>query len=90
MRPFFVCLTVASLTSPVVTSAQIPEAIALLAVNAELFPKSARALAQLAMTYEAAGQKEKVIETYKKVLVVAPNERQARARLTALGAPPPA
>lgn len=66
------------------------EAIALLAVNAELFPKSARPLAQLAMTYEAAGQKEKAIETYKKVLEVAPNERQARARLTALGAPPPA
>lgn len=43
------------------------EAIALLAVNAELFPKSARPLAQLAMTYEAAGQKEKAIETYKKV-----------------------
>jgi tetratricopeptide (TPR) repeat protein len=66
------------------------EAIALLEVNAGLFPKSARTLAQLAMTYEAASQKDKAIETYKKVLEIAPNELQARARLAALGAPPPA
>jgi tetratricopeptide (TPR) repeat protein len=66
------------------------EALALLELNAELFPQSTRALNELAMAHEGAGHKDKAIELYKRVLVIAPNERQARARLTALGAPPPA
>jgi tetratricopeptide (TPR) repeat protein len=66
------------------------EAIALLEVNADLFPSSARVLSQLAATHETAGHKDKAIELYKRVLAIAPNDQQARRRLTALGAPPPA
>lgn len=81
--------SVSQAATTLVESAKVAEAIALLDVNAELFPKSARALNQLAAAHEAAGHKDAAIETYKKVLAVAPNDRQARTRLTALGAPPP-
>ena len=80
--------TVSQAATTLVERAKTAEAIALLEVNAELFPKSARALNQLAAAHEAAGHKDAAIEAYKKVLAVAPNDRQARQRLTALGAPP--
>jgi tetratricopeptide (TPR) repeat protein len=81
--------TVSQAAGTLVERGKTAEAIGLLEVNAELFPKSARALNQLAAAHEAAGHKDAAIEAYKKVLAVAPNDRQARARLTALGAPPP-
>jgi tetratricopeptide (TPR) repeat protein len=81
--------TVSQAATTLVERGKIAEAIALLEVNAELFPKSARALNQLAASHEAAGHKDAAIEAYRKVLAVAPNDRQARQRLTALGAPPP-
>jgi tetratricopeptide (TPR) repeat protein len=81
--------SVSQAAQTLVEGGKTAEAIALLDVNAELFPKSARALNQLAGAHEAAGHKDAAIETYKKVLTIAPNDRQARQRLTALGAPPP-
>jgi len=81
--------SVSQAATTLVESGKAAEAIALLDVNAELFPKSARTLNQLAAAHEAAGHKDAAIETYKKVLAIAPNDRQARTRLTALGAPPP-
>ena len=81
--------SVSQAATTLVESTKVAEAIALLDVNAELFPKSARTLNQLAGAHEAAGHKDAAIEAYKKVLAVAPNDRQARQRLTALGAPPP-
>ncbi|MGQ0538405.1 MAG: c-type cytochrome [Gemmatimonadaceae bacterium] len=64
------------------------EAVRLLEVNAEIFPQSPRTLAELGAAYEAAGNKEKAIAAYRRVLEIAPNEQQARRRLTALTVPP--
>jgi tetratricopeptide (TPR) repeat protein len=83
-------LTVSEASRTLVERGKTAEAIALLEANVEIFPKSARTLGQLAATHERAGNTEKAIELYKAVLVIAPNDPQARRRLTALGAPPPA
>lgn len=82
--------TVSEAARSLVERGKVAEAIALLEVNAEIFPQSTRTLGQLAMTHETAGNKDKAIEVYKRVLTIAPNDPQARRRLTALGAPPPA
>ncbi|MGH7713098.1 MAG: tetratricopeptide repeat protein [Gemmatimonadaceae bacterium] len=81
--------TVSEASRALVERGKTAEAIALLEVNAEIFPKSARTLAPLAAAHETAGHKEKAIELYKLVLTITPNDQQVRRRLTALGAPPP-
>lgn len=82
--------TVSEAARTLVERGKSDEAIALLQANTEFFPRSARVHAQLAQIHEAAGHKDQAIAAWKKVLEIAPNDRQARARLTALGAPPPA
>lgn len=81
--------TVSEAARSLVEAGETAEAIALLEVNAEFFPRSTRTLNQLAGAHETAGHKEKAIELYKAVLAIMPNDPQARRRLTALGAPPP-
>lgn len=72
-----------------VARGKVAEAVAILEVNVEHHAQSASAVGQLAAAYEVAGNRDKAIEAWRRVLSLAPNERQARQRLTALGAPPP-
>jgi len=64
------------------------DAIRILKLNAEQYPSSPRALEGLASGYEDAGQKDLAIETYRKLLEIEPENRNAKRHLGALqGAP---
>jgi hypothetical protein len=72
-----------------VARGKFAEAVAILEVNVEHNAQSASAVSQLAGAYEAAGNNDKAIQAWRRVLSLTPNDRLARQRLTALGAPPP-
>jgi len=63
---------------------QIPDAVRVFEKNAELFPQSLRALEGVASAYEATNQKDKAIATYKKMLAIDPQNRNAQRHLDAL------
>jgi len=64
------------------------DAIRILELNVEKYPQSPRALDALARSYEEAGQKDRAIEIYRKMLEMDPQNRNAQRRLEALqGAP---
>jgi hypothetical protein len=64
------------------------DAIRILELNVEKYPQSPRALDALARTYEEAGQKDRAIEIYRKMLEVDPQNRNAERRLEALQGTP--
>lgn len=64
------------------------DAIRILQLNVEQYPKSLRALEGLARAYEESGQKDQAIATYRKMLEIEPENRNAKRRLDELqGAP---
>src|SRR5262249_25478805 len=64
---------------------KLTEAILLLKVAVDLYPKSTDALDVLAEAYETNGQKDLAIATYKKSLEVNPQNANAREKLRKLG-----
>lgn len=60
------------------------EAIQVLRQNVEQNPQSLRALGELAKAYEAAGQKDRAAETYRKMLEIDPQNRNVQRLLDAL------
>lgn len=55
--------------------------------TAQQFASSASAAYELGRAYEAAGQRERAIEQYRRALALQPDHRQAQERLRALGQP---
>jgi tetratricopeptide (TPR) repeat protein len=60
------------------------DAIAILKLNVEEFPKSANAHEDLGEAYEKGGQKELAIASYKKALEIDPKNEDAKTRLSEL------
>jgi hypothetical protein len=65
------------------------DAIRVLEKNAEQFPQSLRALEALARGYEQTKQNDKAIATYRKMLEIDPENRNAQRRIDALQGTPP-
>ena len=63
------------------------EAIAMLELNQEFYPQSPSIDMMIAELHRQRGEKEKAIARYRMVLQKAPNNPQARQRLTELGVP---
>jgi Photosynthetic reaction centre cytochrome C subunit/Tetratricopeptide repeat len=63
---------------------KIPDAVRVFEKNAEIFPQSLRALEGVASAYEATNQNDKAIATYKKMLEIDPQNRNAQRHLDAL------
>ena len=63
------------------------EAIAMLELNQEFYPQSPAIDMMIAELHRQRGEKEKAIARYRMVLQKAPNNPQARQRLTELGVP---
>lgn len=59
-----------------------------LELNAQQFPNSTGVALELGRAYEAAGDRDRAIEQYRRVLAAQPNNRQAQERLRALGVQP--
>lgn len=68
---------------------KIPEAIAIMEMNAEFNPRSGTIPFELGGLYQRQGNREKAIAAYQKVLELQPQNQQARQRLTELGVRPP-
>src|SRR5262245_66611476 len=64
---------------------KLAEAILLLKVAVDLYPKSTDALNFLGEAYETNGQKDLAIATYKRSLEVNPQDANARQKLKKLG-----
>src|SRR5262249_2833413 len=64
------------------------DAIRILELNVEKYPQSPRALDALARSYEEAGQKDRAIEIYRKMLEIDPQNRNAQRRRQALQSAP--
>jgi len=65
------------------------EAVAILEMNAEFNPQSRTIPMALGDLYRELGNRDKAIAAYQKVLQLAPQNQQARQRLTELGVRPP-
>jgi hypothetical protein len=72
-----------------VFAAKVPEAIAILEMNAEFNPRSVSIPFELGELYRRQGDRDKAIASFQKVLQLQPNNPQARQRLTELGVRPP-
>jgi tetratricopeptide (TPR) repeat protein len=64
---------------------KMPEAIALLEINVEFYPKSSNVYDSLGEAYMTNGDKELAIENYKKSLELNPQNSNAREMLKKLG-----
>lgn len=62
----------------------LPEAVAILQLNASLYPDSSDAFGHLAGAYAKSGQKQLAIENYKKALEKNPENKEAREKLEEL------
>jgi tetratricopeptide (TPR) repeat protein len=65
------------------------EAIAILEMNLESYPRSASIVSVLADLHRQRGEREKAIERYRDTLRLAPNHPEARRRLAEYGVPVP-
>jgi len=72
-----------------VLGGKIPEAIAILEMNAEFNPRSVTIPFEVGELYRRQGDRDKAIAAYQRVLQLQPNNPQARQRLTELGVRPP-
>jgi hypothetical protein len=72
-----------------VAAGKIPEAIAILEMNAEFNPRSVSIQFELGDLYRQRGERDKAIAAFQRVLQLNPENQQARQRLTDLGVPPP-
>jgi len=72
-----------------VFAGKIPEAIAILEMNAEFNPGSASIPFELGGLYQRQGERDKAIASYQRSLQLNPQNPQARQRLTELGVRPP-
>ena len=61
-----------------------PKALEMFMLNTENFPDSFNAYDSLGEAYEVLGRKEEAIESYKKSLLLNPNNENARSRLQSL------
>ena len=59
----------------------LPEAVALLSLNAQMHPDSSNAYARLAQAYGVSGQKQSAISTYREALARDPGNRTAKKQL---------
>lgn len=64
-----------------------PAAIAILALNASLYPDSSDAYGHLGGAYAKAGQKQQAIDNYRKALEKNPENEEAKKRLAELEKP---
>jgi hypothetical protein len=76
------------LAQSLVQQGKTAEALALLAMNQEFYPGSGQVDFAMGEIHRQRGDKDKAIVAYRAALVKQPNNRQARARLTELGATP--
>jgi tetratricopeptide (TPR) repeat protein len=65
---------------------RIADAIAILKLNVEEFPKTGNVYSSLAEAYEKSGQKQLAIENYRKSLAIDPADSEVKDRLKALEA----
>lgn len=72
-----------------VLGGKIPEAIAILEMNAEFNARSVSIPFELGELYRRQGDRDKAITSFQRVLQLQPNNPQARQRLTELGVRPP-
>jgi tetratricopeptide (TPR) repeat protein len=72
-----------------VAANKVPEAIAIMEMNAEFNPRSGSIPFELGELYRQRGEKDKAIAAYQRVLQINPDNPQARQRLTELGVRPP-
>jgi hypothetical protein len=72
-----------------VNANKIPEAIAIMEMNAEFNPRSVTIPFELGELYRRQGSRDKAIAWFQKVLELQPQHPQARQRLTELGVRPP-
>lgn len=72
-----------------VLGGKIPDAIAILEMNAEFNPRSVTIPFEMGNLYVQQGHKDKAIASFQRVLQLQPNNPQARQRLTELGVRPP-
>jgi hypothetical protein len=79
--------TVTELAQQRAVAGKTDEALALLQLNQEFYPSSAAIDLALGDVYRQRGEKDKAIVSYRAALVKQPGNRQARQRLTELGAP---
>jgi tetratricopeptide (TPR) repeat protein len=72
-----------------VGASKVPEAIAILEMNAEFNPRSGSIPFELGELYRRQGDKDKAVAAFQRVLTLQPNNQAARQRLTDLGVRPP-
>ena len=72
-----------------VAANKVPEAIAIMEMNAEFNPRSPSIPFELGELYRQRGEKDKAIAAFQRVLQINPDNQQARQRLTELGVRPP-
>lgn len=72
-----------------VAAGKIPEAIAILEMNAEFNPRSVSIQLELGDLYRQLGERDKAITAFQRALQLNPDNQQARQRLTDLGVRPP-
>jgi tetratricopeptide (TPR) repeat protein len=72
-----------------VAANKVPEAIAIMEMNAEFNPRSGSIPFELGELYRQRGEKDKAIAAFQRVLQINPDNQQARQRLTELGVRPP-
>jgi hypothetical protein len=77
------------LARDLVMAKKVPEAIAILEMNAEFSPRSVTIPFELGELYRQRGEKDKAIAAFQRVLQIQPDNPQARQRLTELGVRPP-
>lgn len=80
--------TVNDLAQRLGASGKSAEALALLGMNQEFYPVSGQIDFAMGDLYRQRGERDKAIVAYRSALVKQPQNRQARARLTELGATP--
>jgi len=69
---------------PLVRADRSADAIVMLELNAEMYPEDAQTALSLGQLYAQAGERDKAIASYERVLSLEPNNRQARAALQRL------
>ncbi len=77
------------LARDLVMAGKVPEAIAILEMNAEFNPRSVTIPFEIGELHRQRGEKDKAIAAFQRVLQIQPDNPQARQRLTELGVRPP-
>lgn len=77
-----------TLASRLAAEGRQADAVRIRELAAQQFPSSASAAYELGRGYEAAGQRERAVEQYRRALALQPGHRQATERLRELGVQP--